>query len=123
MAILVALISFILIIIGEMRVRVSCPTNWPTEPSSMSRPVTGESRFSLPGGLTRMDNAGKRKGSALSVEKTYLLGIDLEGVHVNLLDEGINPGADRIIEIGAVLWEVEKNVWDCPGTTGRKAQV
>lgn len=37
-----------------------------------------------------------------------VLGVDLEGVHHNLLDEGINFKIDRVTEIGAVLWDCEK---------------
>ncbi|MGB0452182.1 MAG: 3'-5' exonuclease [Bacteriovoracaceae bacterium] len=39
----------------------------------------------------------------------YILGIDLEGVHENLIENGLNLKTDRIIEIGAVLWDAEEN--------------
>ena len=35
----------------------------------------------------------------------YVLGIDLEGMHSNLVEEGIDHTRDRITEIGAVLWD------------------
>lgn len=38
----------------------------------------------------------------------FVLGIDLEGVHENLIEEGINFKVDRVTEIGAVLWDCEK---------------
>lgn len=36
-----------------------------------------------------------------------ILGIDLEGVNQNLLENGVNLQVDRVIEIGAALWD-----WD-----------
>lgn len=39
----------------------------------------------------------------------YVLGIDLEGMHVNLIEEGIDHAKDRITEIGAVLWDTNEN--------------
>lgn len=36
-----------------------------------------------------------------------ILGIDLEGVNQNLLENGVNLEVDRVIEIGAALWD-----WD-----------
>lgn len=38
----------------------------------------------------------------------YILGIDLEGMNEDLTYKGLNLTVDRITEIGAVLWEVEK---------------
>lgn len=36
-----------------------------------------------------------------------ILGIDLEGINENLFDNGVNTKVDRVIEIGAVLWQCE----------------
>lgn len=38
-----------------------------------------------------------------------ILGIDLEGINYNLLEEGVNLKKDRVIEIGAVLWDCHFN--------------
>ena len=38
-----------------------------------------------------------------------VLGIDLEGMHVNLIEEGIDHSRDRITEIGAVLWDTNES--------------
>lgn len=38
-----------------------------------------------------------------------LLGIDLEGVHDNLIEEGINFKLDKVTEIGAVLWDCSRH--------------
>lgn len=38
-----------------------------------------------------------------------ILGIDLEGINQNLLEEGVNLKKDRVIEIGAVLWDCHFN--------------
>lgn len=38
-----------------------------------------------------------------------ILGIDLEGINDNLLEEGVNLKKDRVIEIGAVLWDCHFN--------------
>lgn len=38
-----------------------------------------------------------------------VLGIDLEGINENLLEDGVNLKKDRVIEIGAVLWDVHFN--------------
>ena len=40
-----------------------------------------------------------------------ILGIDLEGINENLFEKGVNTRVDRVIEIGAVLWETRL---DCP---------
>lgn len=39
----------------------------------------------------------------------YVLGLDLEGINENLLENGVNLATDRVTEIGAVLWDVERN--------------
>jgi DNA polymerase III subunit epsilon len=39
----------------------------------------------------------------------FILGIDLEGVHENLIDNGINLKTDRVTEVGAVLWDCERS--------------
>jgi DNA polymerase-3 subunit epsilon len=36
-----------------------------------------------------------------------ILGIDLEGVNQNLIENGVNLEVDRVIEIGAALWDWE----------------
>src|SRR5690606_10121157 len=36
------------------------------------------------------------------------LGLDLEGINENLLENGVNLKLDRVTEIGAVLWDVER---------------
>ncbi len=38
----------------------------------------------------------------------YLLGVDLEGINQDLLFSGLNLKVDRVIEIGAVLWDLEE---------------
>jgi DNA polymerase-3 subunit epsilon len=38
----------------------------------------------------------------------YILGIDLEGVHKNLIEDGIQLNTDRVTEIGAVLWDCQR---------------
>ena len=38
-----------------------------------------------------------------------ILGIDLEGINEDLLSSGINLSVDRVIEIGAVLWDIDYN--------------
>ena len=40
--------------------------------------------------------------------KKLILGIDLEGVNANLVDRGLCLETDRVIEIGAVLWDVDR---------------
>ncbi|MAE59046.1 MAG: hypothetical protein CME69_09210 [Halobacteriovorax sp.] len=40
-----------------------------------------------------------------------ILGIDLEGINENLFEKGVNTKVDRVIEIGAVLWETKRS---CP---------
>ncbi len=40
-----------------------------------------------------------------------ILGIDLEGINEDLIFSGVNLKVDRVIEIGAVLWETRLN---CP---------
>lgn len=37
-----------------------------------------------------------------------VLGLDLEGVNEDLINSGVNTNVDRVIEIGAVLWDCEK---------------
>lgn len=39
----------------------------------------------------------------------YVLGLDLESIHVNLTEDGIDFNKDRVMEIGAVLWDCEEN--------------
>lgn len=36
-----------------------------------------------------------------------VLGIDLEGINKNLFEQGVDVSTDRVIEIGAVLWDWE----------------
>ena len=36
---------------------------------------------------------------------TYILGIDLEGINKDLLNQGVDVKTDRVIEVGAVLWD------------------
>ncbi len=44
------------------------------------------------------------------MSKGYLvLGIDLEGINENLLERGLNLAVDRVIEVGAVLWDFKKH--------------
>ncbi|PIK15365.1 3'-5' exonuclease [Halobacteriovorax sp. JY17] len=38
-----------------------------------------------------------------------ILGIDLEGMNENLVENGVNLAKDRVTEIGAVLWDTEFN--------------
>jgi DNA polymerase-3 subunit epsilon len=38
-----------------------------------------------------------------------ILGIDLEGMNENLVENGVNLSKDRITEIGAILWDTEFN--------------
>lgn len=38
-----------------------------------------------------------------------VLGLDLEGINENLLENGVNLHVDRVTEIGAVLWDVERS--------------
>lgn len=38
-----------------------------------------------------------------------VLGIDLEGMNENLIENGVNLETDRVIEVGAVLWDFSKN--------------
>ncbi|PIP91407.1 MAG: hypothetical protein COW01_03375 [Bdellovibrionales bacterium CG12_big_fil_rev_8_21_14_0_65_38_15] len=39
----------------------------------------------------------------------FVLGLDLEGINENLVENGVNLDLDRVTEIGAVLWDVERN--------------
>src|SRR5690606_26183035 len=39
----------------------------------------------------------------------YVLGLDLEGINENLIENGVNLSVDRVTEIGAVLWDVDRN--------------
>lgn len=39
----------------------------------------------------------------------YILGIDLEGINEDLIESGTNLSIDRVIEIGAVLWDTKFN--------------
>ncbi len=42
-------------------------------------------------------------------KKTRLvLGLDLEGINENLVENGVNLDLDRVTEIGAVLWDVDR---------------
>ncbi len=38
----------------------------------------------------------------------FVLGLDLEGINENLIENGVNLSVDRVTEIGAVLWDVER---------------
>lgn len=38
-----------------------------------------------------------------------ILGLDLEGINFNLFEEGVNIKKDRVIEIGAILWDCHFN--------------
>ena len=38
-----------------------------------------------------------------------ILGIDLEGMNENLVENGVNLAVDRVTEIGAVLWDTKYN--------------
>lgn len=38
----------------------------------------------------------------------FVLGLDLEGINENLLENGVNLDLDRVTEIGAVLWDVDR---------------
>ena len=48
--------------------------------------------------------------STISTQKnsSYVLGLDLEGINQNLLENGVNLAIDRVTEIGAILWNVEQ---------------
>lgn len=51
------------------------------------------------------------KGAASSQNKSshrYVLGLDLEGINENLIENGVNLTLDRVTEIGAVLWDVDR---------------
>lgn len=52
------------------------------------------------------------QGAAASSQTTstghYVLGLDLEGINENLLENGVNLKLDRVTEIGAVLWDVDR---------------
>lgn len=38
-------------------------------------------------------------------KRYYVLGLDLEGINQDLQNSGVNTNTDRVIEIGAVLWD------------------
>lgn len=38
----------------------------------------------------------------------FVLGLDLEGINENLIENGVNLKVDRVTEIGAVLWDVQR---------------
>lgn len=39
-----------------------------------------------------------------------ILGIDLEGINEDLIESGVNLEVDRVIEIGAVLWDCQEKI-------------
>ena len=41
-------------------------------------------------------------------KEQFLLGIDLEGINTELQENGLNLETDRVMEIGAVLWDVQR---------------
>tara|TARA_R110000868_G_scaffold269233_2_gene528609 strand:+ start:17855 stop:18688 length:834 start_codon:yes stop_codon:yes gene_type:complete len=44
-----------------------------------------------------------------STKSNLVLGLDLEGINENLLENGVNLALDRVTEIGAVLWDVNRS--------------
>ncbi len=43
-------------------------------------------------------------------QRHLILGIDLEGINEDLIESGVNLSVDRVIEIGAVLWDCEHKI-------------
>tara|TARA_R110000868_G_scaffold334233_4_gene594943 strand:- start:4341 stop:5174 length:834 start_codon:yes stop_codon:yes gene_type:complete len=60
-----------------------------------------------------MRNDLKALQAAASNKKTtknsLVLGLDLEGINENLIENGVNLTLDRVTEIGAVLWDVNRS--------------
>ncbi len=44
-----------------------------------------------------------------TITSGLVLGLDLEGINENLVENGVNLDLDRVTEIGAVLWDVNRS--------------
>ena len=44
----------------------------------------------------------------MSDRTPLILGIDLEGMNEDLINNGLNLKVDRVIEVGAVLWDFNR---------------
>lgn len=49
-----------------------------------------------------------RNGESMTNNRPLILGIDLEGMNEDLIHSGLNLKVDRIIEVGAVLWDFNR---------------